>query len=105
MHRQGRRARGDSGQELDHEAVGAVVETGGDVPTVRPGDRVLVSCTSACGRCRFCRESHYGQCRGGGGWVLGHTIAGTARAGDTGALKVALGGARHDAVTVPATWP
>ncbi len=54
-----------------------MVEVGGDVRTVRPGDRVLVSCISACGRCRFCREARYGQCRGGGGWVLGHTIDGT----------------------------
>ncbi|MGW0752480.1 zinc-dependent alcohol dehydrogenase family protein [Streptomyces sp. NPDC002587] len=65
------------GRILGHEAVGTVVETGGDVRTVRPGDRVLVSCISSCGRCRFCREGHYGQCRGGGGWVLGHTIDGT----------------------------
>ncbi|MET9359650.1 zinc-dependent alcohol dehydrogenase family protein [Streptomyces sp. NPDC006632] len=67
----------EPGRILGHEAVGTVVETGGDVTTVRPGDRVLISCISACGRCRFCRESRYGQCRGGGGWVLGHTIDGT----------------------------
>ena len=53
------------------EAVGAAVTT------VQPGDRVLVSCISACGRCRFCREGAYGQCRNGGGWILGHTIDGT----------------------------
>ncbi|MFF9912340.1 alcohol dehydrogenase catalytic domain-containing protein [Streptomyces sp. NPDC013457] len=67
----------EPGRVLGHEAVGTVVETGGDVRTVRPGDRVLISCISACGRCRFCRESRYGQCRGGGGWVLGHTVDGT----------------------------
>ncbi len=65
------------GRVLGHEAVGTVVETGGDVRTVRPGDRVLISCISACGRCRFCREARYGQCREGGGWVLGHTMDGT----------------------------
>ncbi|MFF8843360.1 alcohol dehydrogenase catalytic domain-containing protein [Streptomyces sp. NPDC015127] len=65
------------GRILGHEAVGEVVEVGSDVRTVRPGDRVLVSCISACGRCRFCRENHYGQCREGGGWVLGHLIDGT----------------------------
>ncbi|MEU5055137.1 MULTISPECIES: zinc-dependent alcohol dehydrogenase family protein [unclassified Streptomyces] len=65
------------GRILGHEAVGTVVETGDDVRSVRPGDRVLVSCITPCGRCRFCREGHYGQCRGGGGWVLGHTIDGT----------------------------
>ncbi|GAA3378994.1 zinc-dependent alcohol dehydrogenase family protein [Streptomyces sannanensis] len=65
------------GRILGHEAVGEVMEAGADVRTVRPGDRVLVSCISACGRCRFCRENRYGQCRGGGGWVLGHLIDGT----------------------------
>lgn len=65
------------GTVLGHEAVGEIVEVGGDVRTVRPGDRVLVSCISACGRCRYCREAMYGQCRGGGGWILGHLIDGT----------------------------
>jgi len=65
------------GRILGHEAVGTVEAVGSAVTTVRPGDRVLVSCISSCGRCRFCREGHYGQCRGGGGWVLGHLIDGT----------------------------
>ena len=41
------------------------------------GDRVLVSCVTACGACRYCREGRYGQCLGGGGWILGNTIDGT----------------------------
>ena len=61
---------------LGHEAVGTVVATGSAVTTVRPGDRVLASCISACGRCRYCREGTYGQCLGGGGWILGHLIDG-----------------------------
>ncbi|MEU2716639.1 zinc-dependent alcohol dehydrogenase family protein [Streptomyces sp. NPDC007205] len=65
------------GTVLGHEAVGEIVEVGSDVRTVRPGDRVLVSCITSCGRCRFCRESSYGQCRGGGGWILGHLVDGT----------------------------
>ncbi|MEU8827948.1 alcohol dehydrogenase catalytic domain-containing protein [Streptomyces sp. NPDC048636] len=65
------------GTVLGHEAVGEVVETGEDVRSVRPGDRVLISCISACGHCRFCRERAYGQCRGGGGWILGRSINGT----------------------------
>ncbi|MGW1185057.1 zinc-dependent alcohol dehydrogenase family protein [Streptomyces drozdowiczii] len=65
------------GRVLGHEAVGTVVEAGRDVRTVRPGDRVLVSCITACARCRFCREGRYGQCRGGGGWILGHIVDGT----------------------------
>jgi alcohol dehydrogenase len=65
------------GRILGHEAVGTIEAVGDAVTNFRPGDRVLVSCISACGRCRFCREGRYGQCRGGGGWVLGHTIDGT----------------------------
>ncbi|MDX3851842.1 alcohol dehydrogenase catalytic domain-containing protein [Streptomyces sp. AK02-01A] len=65
------------GTVLGHEAVGEVAEVGGDVHTVRPGDRVLVSCISACGRCHYCRQARYGQCLGGGGWALGHLIDGT----------------------------
>lgn len=65
------------GRILGHEAVGTVEEVGDGVKTVQSGDRVLVSCITACGSCRFCREGSYGQCLGGGGWVLGHTIDGT----------------------------
>ncbi|NJP45843.1 zinc-dependent alcohol dehydrogenase family protein [Actinacidiphila epipremni] len=65
------------GTVLGHEAVGEVVEVGAAVRGIRPGDRVLVSCISACGRCRYCKESAYGQCVGGGGWILGHLIDGT----------------------------
>jgi alcohol dehydrogenase len=64
------------GRVLGHEAVGVVEAVGTAVATVKPGDRVLVSCISACGRCRFCRELRFGQCLGGGGWVLGHLIDG-----------------------------
>jgi alcohol dehydrogenase len=65
------------GRILGHEAVGTVEDVGGAVHTMSPGDRVLVSCISVCGACRYCREGHFGQCRGGGGWVLGHTFDGT----------------------------
>jgi alcohol dehydrogenase len=67
----------EEGRVLGHEAVGTVEEVGSGVKNVQVGDRVLVSCISACGRCRFCRESAYGQCTGGGGWILGHRIDGT----------------------------
>ncbi|MEE2061454.1 zinc-dependent alcohol dehydrogenase family protein [Rhodococcus artemisiae] len=65
------------GRILGHEAVGTVVEVGSGVQTLSPGDRVLVSCVTACGRCRYCRDTSYGQCLGGGGWILGHLIDGT----------------------------
>ena len=64
------------GTILGHEAVGTVEEIGAGVTTVAPGDRVLMSCVSACGRCRFCKEGRYGQCLGGGGWIFGHLING-----------------------------
>ncbi|WP_018601099.1 zinc-dependent alcohol dehydrogenase family protein [Mycobacterium sp. 155] len=65
------------GRVLGHEAVGTVTAIGPAVRTVTPGDRVLVSCISACGSCRYCRDGCYGQCLGGGGWILGHRIDGT----------------------------
>src|SRR5689334_23382627 len=64
------------GRVLGHEAVGTVVEVGSGVSGLKPGDRVLASCVSACGVCRFCREGRYGQCLGGGGWILGHLVDG-----------------------------
>lgn len=64
------------GTILGHEAVGTVQEVGASVTTVAPGDRVLLSCVSSCGRCRYCKEGRYGQCLGGGGWIFGHTIDG-----------------------------
>jgi len=65
------------GRILGHEAVGTVQAVGTGVKRVRVGDRVLVSCITACGTCRYCREGSYGQCIGGGGWILGNTIDGT----------------------------
>jgi alcohol dehydrogenase len=64
------------GRVLGHEAVGTVVETGPALTGLAVGDRVVASCISACGSCRFCREAVYGQCQRGGGWILGHTIDG-----------------------------
>jgi alcohol dehydrogenase len=64
------------GTILGHEAVGTVTEVGPAVTTIAPGDQVLVSCITSCGRCRFCREGHFGLCTGGGGWIFGHTIDG-----------------------------
>lgn len=65
------------GRVLGHEAVGTVEEIGAGVQNIRVGDRVLVSCISGCGRCNYCRDNTYGQCTGGGGWILGHLIDGT----------------------------
>jgi len=65
-----------AGRILGHEAVGTVVEVGAGVSSLNPGDRVLASCISACGVCRYCRIGSNGQCRNGGGWILGHLVDG-----------------------------
>jgi alcohol dehydrogenase len=64
------------GTILGHEATATIVEKGDAVTTLEVGDRVLVSCITSCGRCRFCKEHRYGQCIGGGGWIFGHLING-----------------------------
>jgi alcohol dehydrogenase len=66
-----------AGRILGHEAVGTVEQIGTGVKNAKVGDRVLVSCISACGVCQYCRDGRYGQCLGGGGWILGHLIDGT----------------------------
>ncbi|MFC8245893.1 alcohol dehydrogenase catalytic domain-containing protein [Streptomyces chartreusis] len=65
------------GTILGHEAVGEVMEVGRDVHDLRPGEKVIVSSVSACGHCQACRDTMLGQCRGGGGWILGSLINGT----------------------------
>jgi alcohol dehydrogenase len=64
------------GTVLGHEAVGTIVECGAGVHDRRIGEKVLLSCVSACGHCRFCREGRFGQCLNGGGWIFGHLIDG-----------------------------
>ena len=65
------------GRIIGHEAVGTVEEIGSAVRHLAVGDRVLVSCVTAYGSCRYCRQDRSGQCTGGGGWILGNTINGT----------------------------
>jgi alcohol dehydrogenase len=64
------------GRILGHEAVGTVTAIGAGVSGLAIGDRVLASCISACGVCRYCRDRSFGQCLGGGGWILGHRVDG-----------------------------
>lgn len=64
------------GRIIGHEAVGTVSEVGTGVRNVHVGDHVLASCITACGACSYCRQGHYGQCTGGGGWILGNEIDG-----------------------------
>jgi alcohol dehydrogenase len=64
------------GTTLGHEGVGIVDSVGTGVTTWKAGDRVLISCISACGRCEPCRKGMYSHCTTGG-WILGHRIDGT----------------------------
>jgi alcohol dehydrogenase len=64
------------GTILGHEGVGIVDAVGTGVTAFKPGDRVLISCISACGRCAPCRKGMTSHCTTGG-WILGHKIDGT----------------------------
>src|SRR5471032_87516 len=44
------------GRILGHEGVGVIEEVGAGVASFKAGDRVLISCISACGRCEYCRQ-------------------------------------------------
>ena len=64
------------GTILGHEGVGVVEAVGTGVTSFKAGDRVLISCISACGRCPPCRKGMTSHCTTGG-WILGHKIDGT----------------------------
>lgn len=64
------------GRILGHEGVGIVDSVGAAVTAFRPGDHVLISCISACGKCDYCRRGMYSHCTTGG-WILGNEIDGT----------------------------
>jgi alcohol dehydrogenase len=44
------------GRILGHEGVGIIEKVGAAVTTFKPGDHVLISCISACGKCAYCRK-------------------------------------------------
>jgi alcohol dehydrogenase len=64
------------GRILGHEGVGIVDKVGSAVTAFEAGDRVLISCITACGRCFYCRKLMYSHCTTGG-WILGNSIDGT----------------------------
>lgn len=64
------------GLVLGHEGVGIVDSVGAAVTNFKPGDRVMISCVSACGTCLYCRKLMYSHCVNGG-WILGNVIDGT----------------------------
>ena len=64
------------GRTLGHEGVGVIEEVGEGVSNFKKGDRVLISCITACGKCGNCKKQMYSHCENGG-WILGNTIDGT----------------------------
>jgi alcohol dehydrogenase len=66
----------EPGRILGHEGVGIIEKVGPAVTAFKPGDRVLISCITACGKCAACRKLMYSHCTTGG-WILGNKIDGT----------------------------
>lgn len=65
------------GITVGHEMVGIVEQTGAEVTTVKPGDRVTVNVETFCGECFFCRKGYVNNCQDpNGGWALGCRIDG-----------------------------
>ena len=64
------------GRILGHEGIGIVEQVGPGVSEFHVGDKVIISCVSACLKCDFCKQGMYSHCRRGG-WILGYTIDGT----------------------------
>src|SRR6202045_742783 len=64
------------GRVLGHEGIGVVEQVGTGVSEFHVGDKVIISCVTACPKCDFCRRGMYSHCRHGG-WILGNTIDGT----------------------------
>lgn len=64
------------GRILGHEGIGVVEQVGTGVSEFHVGDKVIISCITACLKCDFCKRLMYSHCRHGG-WILGYTIDGT----------------------------
>jgi threonine dehydrogenase-like Zn-dependent dehydrogenase len=68
------------GDVLGHEPMGVVEETGPEVTSLRPGDRVVVPFQISCGGCLMCRQGLQTQCettqvasQGSGAALFGYT--------------------------------
>jgi len=64
------------GRILGHEGIGVIEQVGAGVSEFHVGDKVIISCVTACLICDFCKRGMYSHCRRGG-WILGNTIDGT----------------------------
>jgi alcohol dehydrogenase len=61
---------------LGHEGIGVIEQVGTGVSEFHVGEKVIISCVTACLKCDFCRKGMYSHCRHGG-WILGNTLDGT----------------------------
>ncbi|MDP4193956.1 MAG: zinc-dependent alcohol dehydrogenase [Bacteroidota bacterium] len=50
------------GTIMGHEGIGIVEEVGKEVRNLKPGDRVVIPSTIACGYCSYCRAGYFSQC-------------------------------------------
>jgi alcohol dehydrogenase len=64
------------GRIIGHEGVGVIEEVGSAVSNFKPGDHVIISCITSCGKCEYCKKGMYSHCTDGG-WILGYMIDGT----------------------------
>ncbi len=51
-----------AGDVIGHEFMGEIVQTGPACEKVKVGDRVVVMCSIACGRCWFCKRQEFQAC-------------------------------------------
>ena len=84
------------GRILGHEGIGVIEQVGTGVSEFRAGERVIISCITACLKCDFCRKGMYSHCRHGG-WILGNTI------GDAGRVR-ANPPRRRKSSQIPGGW-
>lgn len=64
------------GTILGHEGIGIVESVGSAVNNFKVGDKVIISCITACNTCYYCKKGIPAHCESGG-WILGHLINGT----------------------------
>ena len=63
------------GRILGHEGIGIVEQVGPGVSEFHVGEKVIISCVTACLKCDFCRKGMYSHCRHSGG-VRSHSASG-----------------------------
>ncbi|GAA3712970.1 zinc-dependent alcohol dehydrogenase [Zhihengliuella alba] len=89
----------EAGDILGHETMGIVEEVGGEVGSLRPGDRVVVPFNIACGQCWMCRRGLQSQCettqvtaKGSGAAIYGYSsLYGSVPGGQAEYLRVPFG--------------